>query len=102
MSDDQFCEDPPSPWTYSAGGRSSRAGGRERTVRVAPGRPTDRSRSPSPAGTGATLGSTLAAGTEGDSVEDMRQCYEVITSRSVCSPSQTEPPGSGEPGTERA
>lgn len=80
MSCDQFCEEPPSPWTYSAGGSPSRTAALDRTVRVIPGRPTDLSRSPSPTRTGATLGSTLvAADTEGSSVEDMRQCYETIT-----------------------
>ncbi len=79
MSADQFCEEPPRPWTYRAGGKPSRAGGLDRTVRVTPGRRTDLSRSPSATPTAATFGSTLAGGTEGGSVEGMRQCYETIT-----------------------
>ena len=51
--------------------------------------PTDLSRSPSATLTGATFGSTLDAGTDGSSVEDMRQCYETITQGPLCSPSQT-------------
>lgn len=79
ISADQFCEEPPSPWTYNAGGSPSRVGGLDRTVSVIPGSPTDLSRSPSATLTGATFGSTLVAGTDGSSVEDMRQCYETIT-----------------------
>jgi hypothetical protein len=48
-------------------------------VSVIPGNPTDLSRSPSATLTGATFGSTLIAGTDGSSVEDMRQCYETNT-----------------------
>jgi hypothetical protein len=54
-------------------------GGLDRTVRVTPGNSTDLSRSPSATLTVPTFGSTLAGGTNGSSVEDMRQCYETIT-----------------------
>ncbi len=55
---------------------------------VAPGTRTDLSRSPSATLTAAGSGSTLVGGTDGSSVEDMRQCYEVITPWFMCSASQ--------------
>jgi hypothetical protein len=55
---------------------------------VTPGSSTELSRSPSAILTAATLGSMFAGGTDGSSVEDMRQCYETITWWFVCSPSQ--------------
>src|SRR5690554_1295372 len=88
MRADQFSEEPPSPWTYRAGGRPLRAGGLDRTESVTPGSRTDLSRSPSATLTAATWGSTVAGGTDGSSVEDMRQCYETITWQLTCSASQ--------------
>lgn len=88
ISADQFCEEPPSPCTYSAGGSPSRTGGLDRTVSVIPGSPTVRSRSPSATLTVPTFGATEVASTDGSSVEDMRQCYETITRWIVCSQSQ--------------
>jgi hypothetical protein len=92
MSADQFCEEPPSPCTYSAGGSPSTAGGLERTVSVIPGSPTVRSRSPAATLTELTFGATEVASTDGSSVEDMRQCYETITRWIMCSPSQERVP----------
>ncbi|GAA3820305.1 hypothetical protein GCM10023083_62090 [Streptomyces phyllanthi] len=57
---------------------------------MTPGSPTDRSRSPAATRTVLTLGVTVAAASaDGNSVEDMRQCYETITQWFMCSPSQT-------------
>lgn len=53
-----------------------------------PGRWTDLSRSPSATLTAVTFGSALAGGTDGGSVEGMRQYYEMITQWFMCSPSQ--------------
>src|SRR5690606_13036966 len=69
---DQFCEEPPRPCTYRAGGRPSRAGRRERTVSVTPGSSTDLTCSPSATLTAATSDSTSVGGTNGSSGEDMR------------------------------
>ncbi|GGT29387.1 hypothetical protein GCM10010243_02200 [Streptomyces matensis] len=55
---------------------------------VAPGTRTDLSRSPSATRTAAGSGSTPVGGTDGSSVEDMRQCYETITPWFMCSASQ--------------
>ncbi|GAA3501166.1 hypothetical protein GCM10019016_082730 [Streptomyces prasinosporus] len=55
---------------------------------MAPGTRTDLSRSPSATLTAAGSGSTLVGGTDGSSVEDMRQCYETITPWFTCSASQ--------------
>ncbi|WP_234316129.1 hypothetical protein [Streptomyces alboviridis] len=61
ISADQFCEDPPSPCTKSAGGSPVRSAGRERTVSVSPGSATERSRSPSATRTALTVGAIAAA-----------------------------------------
>ncbi|GHH90214.1 hypothetical protein GCM10017779_06710 [Streptomyces capillispiralis] len=58
---------------------------------MTPGSSTDLSRSPAATRTAAASESALAGGTDGSSVEDMRQCYETITPWFMCSPSQTVP-----------
>lgn len=88
ISADQFCEDPPSPCTKSAGGSPARAPGRERTVSVSPGNVTVRSDSPAAIRTVLAPVAGAAATIPGSSVEDIRRCYETITRRSVCQPSQ--------------
>lgn len=89
MSADQFCEEPPSPWTKSAGGSPEVDGGRQRTVIVSPGREAVRSFSPAPTRTDLAGGTAATMRASGGSIEDMRQCYETITRATVCSRSQT-------------